>query len=385
MPIWSSIDELVVEQGAAQSVTARRLVAHARALGLPVVTERAEGLARARPDVGAAASKRTVRVIPYRGGAVLKPCTGRTDSLLCCNLLVATQTVGCPLNCSYCILQAYQNRSEIVVQADPAALLDQLMGQLERRPRRLARVCTGQVADSLALEPEVGFVAAAVRRFAGQDNGLLELKTKTDRVEQLLALPHGGKTVVSWSLNPAEQVEAEEHGAAPLSARLAAAARAADAGYLLAFHLDPLLTVDGAPAPFEALVDQIFAAVPHGRVTYVSMGTVRFQPSMRRTVLARFPQSRVTLGELLPDVDGKVRLLRPLRIALYRAVAARIRSCAPGVPLYLCMEPPEVWRAALELGYERRQELELALADSLHERFGLGPCPPSAEDYEQDW
>jgi spore photoproduct lyase len=383
--VWSQIDELVVEAGAEQTATARRLMEHARRLRIPVVAGRSEAEGRARPDTGAASSKRAVRVVRYRGGAVLKPCTGRTDALLCCNLLVATQTVGCPLDCSYCILQAYQNRAEIVVQADPDPLLDAIQQRLDQRPRRLARVCTGQVADSLALEPEVGFAEAAVRRFASLKSGLLELKTKTDRVQALLGLPHAGHTVISWTLNPADRAAAEEHGAASLSARLAAASRAVEAGYLLAFHLDPLLTSDGDPTPFLALVDEIFDAVPRRRVACLSLGTVRFQPAMRRTVLTRFPDSRVTLGELLPDIDGKLRLVQPLRITLYRDLAARIRRCAPEVPLYLCMEPPRVWRAALGVAHASRQEVELALAASLYQRFGLGPCAPSLEDYQQDW
>jgi len=377
----AGIERLVIEAAAAETATAARLAAWARARGITVERGDAEE-GRAAPDRGVPSSKRSLRVVRHQG-AVLKPCTGRTSSLLCCNLRVITQTVGCPLDCSYCILQDYQNRSQIVVRADPGEILDTLAVEAAAHPRRLLRVCTGQVGDSLALEPLVGFAAEAVRRCAELPNVVLELKTKTARVEPLLGLPHRGRTIVSFSLAPPATAAREEHGAASPRERLAAAARAAADGYLVAFHLDPMISAGGeaGAAPFRELLDEVAAAVPAARVAALSLGTVRFLPAMRRTVATRFPGSHVTHGELLPDLDGKLRLLAPLRVELYRAVAAAIRERFPEVFLYLCMEPPRIWQRALGASLRSPEEVELALALSLHRRFGLAPCLPAPEDY----
>jgi spore photoproduct lyase len=190
--------------------------------------------------------------------------------------------------------------------------------------------------------------------------------------------------VISWSLSPPEVARAEEHGCAPLSARLAAAGRAAAAGYLVAFHLDPMITgADFAAdlSSYRALARRALAAVPPGRVTHVSLGSVRFLPAMGRTLAARFPGSRVPLGELLPDVDGKLRLLAPLRVQLYRGVAEVVREACPDAFLYLCMEPAGIWRRALGAGYSDRRQLEWAFATSLHRRFGLAPEEPRLSHY----
>jgi spore photoproduct lyase len=380
-----SIERIVIEREARGTATARRLAAWAASHGVPLEDDEGERATRAAPDVGIDTSKQTIRVVRH-SGAALKQCTGRTESLLCCNLRVVTQTVGCPLDCSYCILQTYQNRSEMVVQADPSDILDAVAEEARAFPRRLLRLCTGQVADSLALEPTVGFAEQAVRRAASLENVVLELKTKTDRVGFLLDLPHGGRTVVSWSLSPPLVADAEEHGAAPVAARLAAAARVAGAGYLVAFHLDPMLSLGGARGaePYRHLLRQASSAVPAHRVAYLSLGSVRFPPAMRRTVLFRFPGSRATLAELLPEVDGKLRLLRPLRIALYRAVAEEARRTFPDAFVYLCMEPPAVWRHSLGGSFQTPAEVERALAESLHRRFALAPCPPRPGDYLDD-
>ena len=366
------ISEVVLEAGTEGTAVAARLGRWAREAGVPLRVEPpGEGADHAAPDLGIGSSKQSLRVTRHRG-AVLKACTGRTDSLLCCNLRVITQTVGCPLDCSYCILQDYQNRACIRIHADPDEILDQL--ETELRPLmsgRLLRVCTGQVADSLALEPMVGFAAAAVTRFASLPGAVLEFKTKTDNVEPLLGLPRVGRTIVSWSLAPADVVTREEHRCAPLEARLAAARDVAGAGYLVAFHLDPMISGEGERLRYAAVIRQALEAVPAERVAYVSMGTVRFLPAMRRTLISRFPNSRAPLGELLPDVDGKLRLLAPRRVALYRAVAQQIRQLAPEVFVYLCMEPRRIWRRALGVDLADRHEVEDAMSASLRRRFGL--------------
>lgn len=367
-----TIEQLIIERAAAGTSMAARLERWAKEQGVSVV-HRSSGREHTAPDLGIATSKRSLLLVRHQG-AVLKPCTGRTDSLLCCDLHVITQTVGCPLDCSYCVLQHYQNRAQITLRADPEEILDRLEQELAQKPHRLFRVCTGQVADSLALEPVVGFAAPAVERFAALPNGVLELKTKTDRVDFLLGLAHGGRTVISWSLNPPQVVEQEEHGCAPLGARLEAARQAAGAGYLVAFHLDPMIcSRPGDEQRYVDLAREATAAIPADRLAYLSMGTVRFLPSMRRTLAARFALSRVTHGELLPDVDGKLRLLSPLRTALYRNLAQAIRQRCPDTFIYLCMEPARIWRQALDAPWTSQQEVDLAFSASLQRRYGLGP------------
>ena len=54
--------------------------------------------------------------------------------------------------------------------------------------------------------------------FAERGNAVLELKTKSDCIEELLDLEPRGRTVVSWSLSP-ESVAVEEYGTASIEAR----------------------------------------------------------------------------------------------------------------------------------------------------------------------
>ena len=72
-------------------------------------------------------------------------------------------------------------------------------------------------------------------------NALLELKTKSNHVEHLLELPHGGKTVISWSVNPQAIITKEELKTSNLDERIKAARISSEAGYKVAFHFDPMI------------------------------------------------------------------------------------------------------------------------------------------------
>ena len=155
-------------------------------------------------------------------------------------------------------------------------MLEQVWKLTAGQPNTLFRVGTGEHSDSLALDHILGIKAHLIRFFAKLPNALLELKTKSSHVDHLLNLPHGGKTVISWSVNPEAIVEQEEHKTARLNERLEAARKASDAGYKIAFHFDPMVNYPDWEKGYQQLIEQILDAVPSDRIVWISLGTLRY-------------------------------------------------------------------------------------------------------------
>ncbi|MBW2086357.1 MAG: DNA photolyase, partial [Deltaproteobacteria bacterium] len=179
-------------------------------------------------------------ILAEHRGAFVKPCPG-TRGYICCGLMIIHLGLGCNLNCTYCILQSYLDTQALVVFSN----FDQGLRELERvlssdgpRPRRF---CTGEFTDSLLLEDLTGLGARLVTLFAGHKDVLLELKTKTDNVDSLCGLNHGGRSIVSFSVNAPAVAASEESGAVPLKRRITAAKRMVEEGYRVGFHFDPLI------------------------------------------------------------------------------------------------------------------------------------------------
>jgi spore photoproduct lyase len=291
------------------------------------------------------ANSRDTLILMRYPGKFVKNCQGR-GAEICCGYLIVSYAWNCHLECSYCVLQSYLSNDAMVVCTN----IDSLLAEVEEilgRSRRILRIGTGELADSLALDSITHYSRRLIPVFASHPNGILELKTKSDQIANLEGLDPRGRTVVSWSMNSKPICGTEERKAATFDERLAAAVRCQEWGYRLGFHFDPLIYYDGWEADYREAVEEIFRAVDPGRVAWVSLGALRFTPHLRELIQKRFPESRILYGEFVPGHHGKLRYFRPIREEMYRKMRSWIRAAAPDVFVYLCMESGVVWERSL--------------------------------------
>jgi len=249
------------------------------------------------------------------------------------------------LECSYCILQSYLTNPILTVYVNLEEMLGNLKSILRQNPDRLFRIGTGQLADSLSLEPIIGFMETLIPFFARQENAVLELKTKSSNVASLLDLDPQGRTIVSWSMNSRKIQHEEEHKCATIDERIEAAKKIAVLpGYRVGFHFDPVIDYPGWEEDYEEVVRDIFRVIPEEKIAWVSLGCLRFMPALKSIMQSRFPKSKLSLAEWVSGTDGKTRYFKPRRIEIYKRMVRFIRDRTQHVALYLCMESPEVWR-----------------------------------------
>lgn len=288
-------------------------------------------------------AKKQLYISSYQGDPV-KSCQGMGD-YVCCQYFTIALVSDCHLECTYCILQDYlKNNPVITVYANTDEIFARVRERAERHPEKLFRIGTGELSDSLALDHVTGFSKDFVAFANSAPNVLLELKTKTANVDNLIGLKHGKRTIVSWSVNPQSYIRREEHKCDSLTARLNAARRVADDGYPVGFHLDPLLHFDTWQEEYSDLVDAIAKKFRPEEIAWVSIGSLRFTKDLKKIVRERFPKSKIMTGELVPSLDGKIRYFRPIREEMYATVKNMVETRLSKVPHYLCMETKSVWQ-----------------------------------------
>ena len=296
-----------------------------------------------------------------RGGPTrfVKPCPG-TKNYLCCGYQVFSPVIGCPYTCSYCILPDYYGARGVTVFVNLEEALEEVRSYVNAYDG-IVRIGTGEMADSLALDPYIPLSETLAPFFKELPDAILELKTKSVNVERLMDLDHGGRTVVSWSVNPPDVIARIEAAAPPLEARLHAARRCQQKGYPVGLHFDPMIRFDGWETHYRDLVDRIFEVLDPEGIIWISLGALRYPPSMHERLLP----SGLGLGELVPGLDGKYRYLRPLREEMFARTAERIRRYSDDVFVYLCMESPDVWSQITDRVPEDMAEIDRRFQDRI--------------------
>jgi spore photoproduct lyase len=280
-------------------------------------------------------------------GIFFKPCPG-TREYRCCGYQVLNTGSNCPIDCVYCILQAYLNTPWLLHYVNVERMFEELDRGLAAQPAAFFRVGTGEFSDSLALDRLTGLSRPLVAFFAGKHNAVIELKTKSASIANLQGLDHRGRTVVAWSLNSPRLIKEREIRSASLSQRLAAARRCAEWGYRLAFHFDPLIIHPGWEEGYAETIAELFRQVPAEAIAWISLGALRFIPRLKDTALQRFPGTRIYHHEFVCGLDGKARYFRPERVRLYRHIYQLLRrKAAETTCIYFCMESDEVWQEVM--------------------------------------
>jgi spore photoproduct lyase len=288
--------------------------------------------------------KRSMVILPRRG-SFLMGCPASSAQFACCGYLVLVLASNCPMDCSYCFLQEHlANNPAFQVYANYQSGFDELDRLARTGLQRNFRVGTGELADSLAFDSLTAISRDLVSYFSEHQNLTLELKTKTDEIDNLLTLDPRGRTLVSWSISPARVFASSEHHTAPPETRIRAARLVLEGGYRVAFHLDPVIAYPGAERDYLNLLEDVFDAMPSKSISFFSIGGLRMTPGLRAMARQRFPLDPMLLGEEVLSPDGRYRTFTPLRFRLFSKLRERITKACADVPVYLCMETASAHR-----------------------------------------
>jgi spore photoproduct lyase len=301
-------------------------------------------LTRSRKNIQA--HPKQILFLTTNKGPALRPCPG-TKEYICCGYQILHVGTGCPMECSYCILQAYLKDERVRLFTN----WEHMAGAIEEasilNAGRVFRLGTGEFTDSLCLDHLTAFTHFVVPLIQRTPNMVLEFKTKTDNVDNLLKLKNPDRVVVSFSVNSPKVIKEEERLTASLRQRLAAARRCHANGFVVGFHFDPLIHHKGWEQGYTRTVEMLFEALDKNAIAWISLGCLRFMPYLKELIRDRFSQSTITYDEFITGLDGKKRYFHNIRVDMYSLLRERIEAHGAAELIYLCMESDGMWRKAL--------------------------------------
>jgi len=262
-----------------------------------------------------------------------------------CGYWILNVGFGCPMDCSYCYLQTYSNAPGIILSANVEDYYEHIEN-FDRKLTQKIRIGTGEFTDSLAFDEYTEYSTVLIPFFRNMKNLVLELKTKVNKIDNVLKTEPNDNVVISWSINTEKMAQKYERGASRVKARVQAALLAARRGYKIGFHFDPLIYYDGWEDEYRDAVEKLFSFDEIRKNTvWISLGTLRYTPGLKQTAEKRFSDNIMFYqGEFFADSDGKLRYKKNIRIGMYNKMISWIRSFKMDACIYLCMESEDVWQ-----------------------------------------
>jgi spore photoproduct lyase len=331
-----------------------QLVIERAALGDPLTSRirgRLPGAAAAVTDdpqrlLGPEATECGTLFLMRHRGAFVKDFPASPGSPPCGEKYIITM-LNCPHACSYCYLQSYLEHGRLVLFTDLERMKAEIAHSISNDAPK--RITTGEMSDSLALDELTGITLELLPLFEGTET-LLDVRTKSARIDHILSALDGGQPasnlVITWTLGPPAMIEREEPGTASLEERLEAMARALGAGLRVGVRFDPVVPSYADMDAYASLIGELARRAGDERIDRFEIGILRFPPGLIEKVRTRHPRSKLLDGEYLRDHEGKLRLYRPARVAIYRGIADLVRSRFPGARIELSMEQRDVWEDA---------------------------------------
>jgi spore photoproduct lyase len=286
--------------------------------------------------------KETLRLIHYQG-EFLKSCPG-TKRYICCGYQILNVGINCPMECSYCFLQSYINQPSLRIFSNIENNLKVVGEFIDNHPNRIFRIGTGEFTDSLALNYLTGWTDFLLPFFSKRKNCIIELKTKTSCIGDIIKTRKRERVVVAWSLNTFPIIDHEEEKTASLEERILAARQCQDEGCVVAFHFDPLIHYSGWDKDYEMVIQLLERHINPESVIWISIGSFRYMPQLKGSILRRFPHTHIFDDEFITGLDGKLRYFKPIRIDMYAKLSERLKKWYDNLGIYLCMESDDVWQ-----------------------------------------
>lgn len=201
--------------------------------------------------------------------------------------------LNCIYDCRYCFLQGMYRSAHYVWFINYEDFAREIVEKLELHKNENVFFYSGYDCDSLALEPLTEFVDFFLPVLAGYPNALLELRTKSTQIRNLLARTPQDNCVIAFSFTPDSISNALEHKVPNNHKRIDAIKKLQSKGWKIGLRFDPLIYDDAYLESYQQLFHSIFSALDIDLLHSVSLGAFRLPETFYRNMQKLYPEEKL--------------------------------------------------------------------------------------------
>ncbi len=195
--------------------------------------------------------------------------------------------LNCLYDCRYCFLQGMYQSAHYVLFVNYEDFQEQLQQFMATQNK--AVFYSGYDCDSLALEPVSGFCRFILPLFAQNPQAILEIRSKSTQVRQLLESSPLNNVVIAMSFTPEKDSARWEHRVPSIAKRIDALQKLQAAGWPVALRFEPVMFGPEGLQPYRELLQQLADALDLAALHSVSAGEFRMPSAFYKKLVKLYP------------------------------------------------------------------------------------------------
>ena len=245
--------------------------------------------------------------------------------------------MNCVYDCRYCFLQGMYQSANYVLFVNYEDFSDEIQRIVAEHKDETCYFFSGYDCDSLALEPVTQFVESILPVFEATPQAVLELRTKSTQIRNLLAREPLSNCVVAFSMSPDNIVQALEVKTPGLEKRLQAMQKLQDRGWSIGLRFDPIIYHRQFEENYRQLFSNVFSALNTEAIHSVSLGGFRMPVAFYQKMLSLYPDEKL-FASPLEERDGMMEYKKNMEMEMLGFCEAEILKYIDQSQFFPCYE-----------------------------------------------
>jgi spore photoproduct lyase len=192
--------------------------------------------------------------------------------------------LNCLYDCRYCFLQGMFQSAHYVLFINYEDFIVDMQKLLNQHGEQSVHFFSGYDCDSLALDPVTNFTEEFLPFFENNSKALLELRTKSTQIRNILKRDPIQNCIIAFSFTPNKIASSLEHKTPNVEKRIRSIIDLQQAGWLIGLRFDPLIYTKEYKKEYAELFTHLFSSIDSNLIHSVSLGSFRLPKAYFRKV-----------------------------------------------------------------------------------------------------
>jgi spore photoproduct lyase len=242
--------------------------------------------------------------------------------------------MNCLYDCRYCFLQGMYRSAHYVLFINYEDFAAEIQTRIKESPEGTI-FYSGYDCDSLAMEPVSHFCQFFMPLFAQNPHAVLEIRTKSTQVRDLLEMQPIANCVIAMSFTAKQASKRFEHKVPSIEKRLDALGKLQRAGWKVALRFEPIVYNSKVLSDYAELFEHVFSVLERSQIHSASIGEFRMPSDFYKTIVKLYPDEAL-FASPIEVIDGMASLQEGAGQDTLAALEAQLLNYVSPAQYYRC-------------------------------------------------